>query len=166
MRKQLKTILSCFLIIALIAAMASMISSCGKAKKDAETAESGNDTKAAETAESGNDTKDAETAESGNDTKAGKTFTFVVVDDKGESKEFKITTEKEMLGAALLDEKLIEGEDSQYGLMVNSVNGLKADYNADGAYWALYIGEEYAMTGVDSTPVEDGATYKFVYTKA
>ena len=45
-------------------------------------------------------------------------------------------------------------------------NGIKADYTADGAYWALYIGEEYARTGVDTTPITDGQTYKFVYTKA
>ena len=72
-----------------------------------------------------------------------------------------ITTEKETVGEALLDEGLIEGEDSQYGLYVKKVNGVLADYNVDGTYWAFYVNGAYGATGVDSTPVEDGATYAF-----
>ena len=46
--------------------------------------------------------------------------------------------------------------------MVDTVNGITLDYNKDGKYWAFYINNEYAMTGVDSTPVEEGAAYAFV----
>ena len=34
-------------------------------------------------------------------------------------------------------------------------------YATDGSYWAFYINGEYATTGVDSTEIEDGATYTF-----
>lgn len=96
-----------------------------------------------------------------------KVFTFEVTELDGTKKEFEVkyTTEK-TVGEALLNEKLISGEVGQYGLMVDTVNGQKYDYNADGAYWAFYINGEYAMTGVDTTPIKDGEVYSFVATKA
>lgn len=95
-----------------------------------------------------------------------KTFMFKVVDLDGTEKSFDITTDAKTVGEALLAEKLISGTESEYGLMVDTVNGIKYDYTADGAYWAFYINGEYAMTGVDSTEITDGATYSFVATKA
>lgn len=94
------------------------------------------------------------------------TFTFVVVDSQGASTNFTIKTNETTLRKALEQEGLIKGSESEFGLMVEEVNGIRAVYAEDQAYWALYIGEEYAMTGVDSTMVENGATYKFVYSKA
>ncbi len=96
-----------------------------------------------------------------------KSFEFQVVDLDGTKKEFKITYDTETtVGEALINEKLISGENGQYGLMVDTVNGQKYDYNEDGAYWAFYINGEYAMTGVDMTPIKDGEAYSFVATKA
>jgi hypothetical protein len=34
----------------------------------------------------------------------------------------------------------------------------------DQGYWALYIGQDYATTGIDTTPIQDGAAYSLVYT--
>ena len=90
-----------------------------------------------------------------------KTFTFEVVPLEGETATFTITTEHQKVGEALLEEELIVGEQGPYGLYVKTVNGITADYDVDGTYWAFYINGEYAMTGVDQTPVEDGATYAF-----
>ena len=56
---------------------------------------------------------------------------------------------------------LIAGDESEYGLYVKTVNGVTADYDKDRTYWAFYVNGEYANTGVDSTPVEDGAVYSF-----
>ncbi len=56
---------------------------------------------------------------------------------------------------------LIEGEEGEYGLYVKTVNGITADYDEDGTYWAFYINGEYAQTGVDATPVAEGETYSF-----
>lgn len=90
-----------------------------------------------------------------------KEFTFVVVDGEAKESTFTIKTDKKTVGEALIDEKLIEGTDSTYGLYVTKVNGIEAVYEKDGTYWSFYINGEYAMTGVDSTKVEDGATYMF-----
>ena len=100
------------------------------------------------------------------DAKVEKSFVFKVVDLDGSEKSFDIKTEAETVGEALLAEKLISGEVGQYGLMVDTVNGIKYDYNADGAYWAFYVNGEYAMSGVDTTDIVDGTTYSFVATKA
>ena len=90
-----------------------------------------------------------------------KQFEFDVIHRNGETKRFMIHTDKDTIGAALVEVELVSGTSSEYGLMVNVVDGEKLDYTADGAYWALYIDGEYAMTGVDSTNIEEGKVYTF-----
>ena len=91
-------------------------------------------------------------------------FTFVVVDKEGNEETFDVETDKKTVGEALLEEELIAGEDSEYGLYVTTVNGETLDWDTDGMYWAFLIDGEYAMTGVDGTDVTDGATYSMVAT--
>lgn len=86
-------------------------------------------------------------------------FTLEVVDSEGARSLFNVKTNEKTVGAALLALDLIAGEDSQYGLYVKTVNGITADYDTDGSYWAFYIDGEYAQTGVDSTDIKAGATY-------
>lgn len=93
-----------------------------------------------------------------------KAFTVTVVHKDGEEARFSYETDGQYLGAVLLEHGLIQGEQGPYGLMISSVNGETADWNANQSYWALYIGEEYATTGVDTTPVTDGGEYRLVYT--
>ena len=90
-----------------------------------------------------------------------KSFTFEVVDKDGNTETFSITTDKSTVGDALLEEGLIAGENGQYGLYVTEVNGIVADYNVDGTYWAFYVDGAYASSGVDTTDVVDGSTYSF-----
>ncbi len=95
-----------------------------------------------------------------------KSFTFEVTDLDGTKKEFEVKYDTEKtVGEALVNEGLISGEEGPYGLMVDTVDGQKYDYNEDGAYWAFYLNGEYAMTGVDMTPIKDGEVYSFVATK-
>ena len=75
---------------------------------------------------------------------------------------FTIHTDAEHLRAALEDSGLIAGDESEFGMYVKTVNGMSADYEADGYYWSLYVDGEYATTGVDTTPVTDGGSYAFV----
>lgn len=97
-------------------------------------------------------------------TQGAKTYTVTVVHGDGTSKDFTYHTDEEYLGDALVAEGLISGSDSEYGLMVDTVDGETASWDADQAYWAFYIGEESAMTGVSTTPVNDGDSFKWVYT--
>ncbi|MEE0840331.1 MAG: DUF4430 domain-containing protein [Acutalibacteraceae bacterium] len=76
-----------------------------------------------------------------------------------------IKTDKETVGDALLESKVVEGEDSEYGLFIKKVNGITADYNIDQSYWAFYVNGEYATSGVDSTNIDESAVYKLEYAK-
>ena len=98
---------------------------------------------------------------------SGKKTVTVEVEAEENKITFTVKTDAETLGDALLENKLVEGDEGQYGLFVTSVNGIKADYSADGSYWALYIGDEYAATGVDGEKLGDGSdtVYRLVYTK-
>ena len=78
---------------------------------------------------------------------------------------FTVKTDKYTVGEALIEHGLISGEDGAYGLYVKVVNGMTADYDVDQSYWAFYINGEYAMSGVDTTEIVEGMTYRLAYTK-
>ncbi len=88
-------------------------------------------------------------------------FPFSVVDQEGDETQFEIHTDKETVGDALSELGLIAGDEGEYGLYVKTVNGITADYDKDGAYWAFYVNGEYASSGVDSTPIAEGESYCF-----
>lgn len=97
-----------------------------------------------------------------------KEYILKVVDDNGETTEYTGHTDAEFLRGALeelekSDDLTIEGEESDYGLFIDTVNGVTADYSKDKAYWALYVNGEYGNYGVDSQPLTDGDIYSLVY---
>lgn len=99
------------------------------------------------------------------ETEAGsKAYTVTVVHKDGSVKDFSYRTDEEYLAGALLEEGLVSGEDTQYGLTIITVDGEEAVWATDNAYWAIWIGEEMAMTGASETPVYDGSSFKLEYT--
>ena len=94
-----------------------------------------------------------------------KTFTVEVVHADGSTRTFTYHTDEEYLGAVLLAEGLIAGEESQYGLTIITVDGEDAVWETDNAYWAIMVNGEYGTNGVDTTPVNDGDVFQLVYTK-
>ena len=99
------------------------------------------------------------------ETAAGaKTITVTVVHGDGSSKDFTYNTDEEYLGPVLLAENLVVGEMGPYGLVISAVDGEEAVWEVNGAYWALFVGEEYATSGADTTPVYDGSTFRLEYT--
>ena len=99
------------------------------------------------------------------ETEAGsKAYTVTVVHKDGTVKDFAYRTDAEYLAEALLEAGLVSGEDSQYGLTIITVDGEDAVWATNNAYWAIWIGEEMAMTGASETPVYDGSTFKLEYT--
>jgi hypothetical protein len=138
-----KKLLSFILCMVLIAAMALIASGCNANKNDPA------------------DTTEQPKVEA---TKLGEgqtTFNFTVVDKDGNETKFEIKTNKTLVGEALQELNLIEGEPGAYGLYVKKVNGITADYDVDKTYWAFYVNGEYAVSGVDTTTIEAGATYTF-----
>lgn len=101
------------------------------------------------------------------DKEFGKGEVTVQLEVKAEEQSvtFTVHTDKEMLGDALLEHELIAGDEGPYGLYVKRVNGMLADYDVDGTYWALYKDGAYATSGVDTTKIADGEHYEFVLSK-
>ncbi len=88
-----------------------------------------------------------------------KVFPCTVVDPEGVETVYEIHTDCEMVGEALQALGILEGEEGPYGLFIKAVNGVALDYNTDGMYWSFYINGEYALTGVDQTPITEGESY-------
>ena len=133
---QKNSILSRLLLVLLIAAMLGSVVSCGE--------------------ENGDDTPTMASTV---------VFTFEVVFRDGSVQTQSVETNRKIVGDALQEKGLIDGKEEQYGLYVKTVCGETLDYDTDGMYWAFYIGDEYAMTGVDSTTIDESAIYKLAYTK-
>lgn len=102
------------------------------------------------------------------DTELGQGTVTIAVEVKAEEKSitFTVHTDKKTLGEALVENELVEGEDSAYGLYIKSVNGIYADYDQDSAYWSLLKDGEYMNVGADSAEIADGEHYEIVYTTA
>lgn len=97
-----------------------------------------------------------------------KALTIEVVDQEGTTTAYEVHTDAEFLRQAMEETEGLsfEGTESEYGMMVETVNGTTADYAADGAYWAFYVNGEYCNYGIDSQPVVDGEVYTIEYTVA
>lgn len=92
----------------------------------------------------------------------GKTkFSFSVTDKDGKTTDFEINTDKTIVGEALQELGLIEGDESEFGLFVKKVNGITADFDVDKTYWAFYVNGSYASSGVDTTEIKEGESYAF-----
>lgn len=160
-RTRITRLLSFILCVALIAAIALTTVGCDKTTP--ETPETNGATIVGTEAGTITETPDpnAPTVKG----EGATTFYFNVVDKDGNETKFEIRTDKTTVGDALLELGLIEGEAGPYGLYVKAVNGITADYDVDGTYWAFYVGDDYGMTGVDLTDIEAGATYAFKVSK-
>ena len=100
-------------------------------------------------------------------TELGKGNSTLTVDVKADNKAitFTLHTDKKTVGEALIENNLISGEEGEYGLYIKTVNGITADYNINQSYWAFYINGEYAISGVDSTEIQENTSYQLVYSK-
>lgn len=92
-------------------------------------------------------------------------FKVVVTDLDGNETAFEYTSSAASVGEALVAEGLIEGHETEYGLYIDTVNGIIADWDKDQTYWAFYINGEYATTGIDGTEIAADTTYGLTLTK-
>lgn len=145
---RIKKSLSLALCIVLITAIALFTSGC-------------NDNTSQATSETATVAETAVQAESNVLGEGDTQFTFTVTDVDGNETEFEINTDKTTVGEVLIELGLIDGDEGEFGLYVKTVNGITVDYDTDGKYWAFYVGDEYAVSGVDSTEIVEGETYSF-----
>ena len=97
-----------------------------------------------------------------------KEISIEVVDKNGKSKLYELNTDAEYLQQAMDEAKGLTygGAESQYGFTVDTVNGIRADYNKDKAYWSFYVNGAYCNYGISAQPVLDGDAFQIIYTKA
>ena len=93
-----------------------------------------------------------------------KSFTVEVCHSDESVTAISCQSSEEFLGAYLLSEGIISGCEGPYGLYVDTVDGERAVYEEDGAWWSLSCDGESSQLGVDSVPIQDGSTYTWSYT--
>ena len=86
-------------------------------------------------------------------------FYFIAVDLEGVSTKYEVHTNETKVGAALTSLGLIDGDMGDYGLYIKTVNGITLDWDTHGKYWALYIGDEYGLTGIDMVDIIADTVY-------
>ena len=97
-----------------------------------------------------------------------KEITIEVVNQAEESEVYELKTDVEFLRQAMEEAEGLEfsGQESEYGMMVEVVNGESAVYDKDGAFWSFMVNGELCNNGIDTQPVEDGDEFQIVYTEA
>ncbi len=93
----------------------------------------------------------------------GKTVNVTVVHKDQSSKDFEIHTDAENLEDALLQENLVEGTESEYGLYILTVDGETAD-ESNQEWWCITKGGEMLATGARDTMIQDGENYELTLT--
>jgi cytoskeletal protein RodZ len=95
-----------------------------------------------------------------------KSITIEVIDNESQTTSYDVKTDAEYLRQAMEESGMeFSGTESdEYGMMVETINGVTADYNTDQSYWAFYVDGEYCNYGIDSQPLEDGQDYQIIYT--
>ncbi len=92
-----------------------------------------------------------------------KTISVTVVYADESEKVFDIETDAEFLGEAMLEEKLITEEEYESGFYTE-IDGVKADYNADKAWWCITKNGEMTTVGMNEQPIADGENFEITYT--
>lgn len=95
-----------------------------------------------------------------------KSITIEVIDKEQKSTVYSLNTDAEYLSEAMEEAEGLEysGDEGDYGLMIDTVNGQTADFSVDASYWGFYVNGEYCNYGIDEQPVLDGDKFQIIYT--
>lgn len=89
--------------------------------------------------------------------------TVVVVHKDKSEKVFEVTTQGETLEDVLLEHKIVEDNQSGYGLYILTADGETADESAQ-EWWCVTKGGESMATGASDTVIADGDHYELTFT--
>ena len=156
-------------VIASLALAACLLAACGNSASSAASESVSSEVVSSEAVSSEATSSEAVSSEavSGEESsEAAAEATFTVVDADGNSTEIALSiTEGEKLSDALVAAGVISKEEAAAGF-VTTVNGVTADYNADGAWWCLTdAAGEMTTVGVADIELHNGDSYAFTYTK-
>jgi len=89
--------------------------------------------------------------------------TVVVIHKDKSEKVFEVTTQGETLEDVLLEHKIVEDNQSSYGLYILTADGETADESAQ-EWWCVTKGGESMATGASDTVIADGDHYELTFT--
>lgn len=92
-----------------------------------------------------------------------KALSITVVHGDGSEKVFKVRTDAEYLDQVLLDEKLVEDNQTEWGLYILTADGETADEGKE-QWWCITRGGEMVNSGAGETPVADGDAFELTLT--
>ncbi|MBR7143039.1 MAG: DUF4430 domain-containing protein [Clostridia bacterium] len=92
-----------------------------------------------------------------------KTITVTINVPNRDPKTVTINTDAVNLRAALEEEQLIAGTETEYGLWVSTVDGVTAN-DANQEWWSFSSNGVTLTTGVDDTMIKDGDVYEITLT--
>ena len=98
-------------------------------------------------------------------TQGNKSITLSIVYGDGSRDDYELHTDAEYLmdAANEIEELTIVGSGEGASFYIDTINGVTADYDADGAYWAIYVDGAYGSYGIMEQPVTDGGSYEIRY---
>ena len=152
--------------IASLTLAACLLAACGSSASSAASESASSEAVSSEVVSSEAVSSEAVSSSSEESSEAAAEATFTVVDADGNSTEIALSiTEGEKLSDALAAAGVISEEEAAAGF-VTTVNGITADYNADGAWWCLTdAAGEMTTVGVADIELHNGDNYAFTYTK-
>ena len=150
--------------IASLTLAACLLAACGSSASSAASESASSEAVSSEVVSS--EAASSESVSGEESSEAAAEATFTVVDADGNSTEIALSiTEGEKLSDALAAADVISEEEAAAGF-VTTVNGITADYNADGAWWCLTdAAGEMTTVGVADIELHNGDSYAFTYTK-
>ena len=150
--------------IASLTLAACLLAACGSSASSAASENASSEAVSSEVVSS--EAASSEAVSGAESSEAAAEATFTVVDADGNSTEIALSiTEGEKLSDALAAAGVISEEEAAAGF-VTTVNGITADYDADGAWWCLTdAAGEMTTVGVADIELHNGDSYAFTYTK-
>lgn len=147
-----------FAALALSAALSlTLLAGCGSASSAPSSTAAASSSTVAASSEA------AESAASTEEEKIKAVFTVNYEDGTSENVDLEVA-DGTLLSDALRDAGVISAEEAEAGF-VTVVNGVTADWDADGAWWCLTDAEgEMTSAGVGEIALHDGDSYAFAYT--
>ena len=88
-----------------------------------------------------------------------KIIDVIVIHADQTANAFSYETDAEYLGEVLLENKLAEGDITNYGLFISTVDGETVDNNKQ-QWWCITKGGESVTAGADSLPIADGDQFE------
>lgn len=94
-----------------------------------------------------------------------KTISVTIVNKDKTQELFKISTDAENLGDALLERNLVTEAEHKTGYYT-VINGIRADYTLDKAWWCFTQNGEMTTVGANDLPIKDGDSFEITHTPA